>query len=197
MTKSVAAASLALFLLLTAAVVTGRTAPFDLALRSQIHNLSITPLTSAMMIVTYFGSLQWIAPAALATVLLLRLEGHKRQTIIVAVVVVGSIPIEYGAKLIVQRPRPEAFFDIEEPTTYSFPSGHALFSTSLYGALACVSAQLAKHRLQRVIFWLAATASIAAICLSRVYLGVHYPTDVAGGVLIACAWMNAVLIFVK
>jgi len=192
-----ATAAFAAFLLLTAAVVTGRTTPFDLALRSGIHDLSITPVTSAMMIVTNFGSLRWIIPSAVAVFLLLRREGHSRQALVLAVIVTGSIPIEYGLKLMVKRSRPAAFFNVSEPTTYSFPSGHALFSTSFYGALGYVSAQLAKHRRQRSFIWLAAIASIAAICLSRVYLGVHYPTDVAGGVLIACSWMNAVLILAR
>ncbi|MEO8129905.1 MAG: phosphatase PAP2 family protein [Bryobacteraceae bacterium] len=192
-----AAAALCLFLLLAAAVVAGRTLHFDLALRSEIHNLSVSPVTSAMLIVTSFGSYLWIVPAGLVAFLLLRRQGKLKEAVLLAVVLTGAIPIEYGLKQLVHRPRPDAYFNVPQPTSYSFPSGHALFSTSFYGTLGYFSAQLASRRLQRGLIWLAAGASIAAICLSRVYLGVHYPTDVAGGVLIACAWINAVLTFAK
>ena len=145
-----------------------------------------------------FGSLRWLGLAAVAACVVLFREGHPRQALVLAVALAGSIPIENGIKLLsgsVQRPA--AFFNYAEPSTYSFPSGHAFFSTSFYGTLGYISARLAGRRTQRVVIWLSASASIALICLSRVYLGVHYPTDVAGGVLIACFWMNAILTFVK
>ena len=192
-----AALALAAFVWLMAAVMAGRTLPFDLQARSRIHDVAVSPLTTAMTIVTFFGSLRWIGLAAVAAFVLLRREGHSRQALLLAVVLAGSIPIENGLKLLVQRQRPAAFFNAVDPATYSFPSGHAFFSTSFYGALGYVSARLAKNRTQRAVIWLSAISSIALICLSRVYLGVHYPTDVAGGVLIACFWMNAVLMFVK
>ncbi len=192
-----AALALIAFCLLTAAVKAGQTLPFDLFVRARIHNLAASPLTTAMTVVTFFGSLGWILPAAAVAFALLLREDRSRHALVLAIVLVGSIPIENGLKLLIRRERPGAFFDIVQPTTYSFPSGHALFSTSLYGTLGYVSARLAKHRTQRVFFLLSAISSIALICLSRVYLGVHYPTDVAGGVLIACFWMNAVLTFVK
>ncbi len=193
----VAAVALLAFVLLAAAVVAGRTMSFDLLARSRIHDVAASPLTTAMTIVTSFGSLRWILLAAVAAFILLRIEGHSRHALVLAVVMVGSIPIENGLKLLVRRERPAAFFSTVEPDSYSFPSGHALFSTSLYGTLGYVSARLAKHRIQRAFILLSAMSSIALICLSRVYLGVHYPTDVAGGVLIACFWMNAVPMFVK
>jgi undecaprenyl-diphosphatase len=192
-----AALALAAFVWLMAAVAAGRTLPFDLQVRSRIHDIAANPLTTAMTIVTSFGSLRWIGFAAVAACVLLQREGHSRQALVVAVVLAGSIPIENGLKLLVRRQRPAAFFNVVEPATYSFPSGHAFFSTSFYGALGYVSARLARKRTQGAIIWLSAISSIVLICLSRVYLGVHYPTDVAGGVLIACFWMNAVLMFVK
>lgn len=192
-----AALALAAFVWLMAAVMAGHTFPFDLEVRSRIHDFAATPLTTAMTIVTFFGSLRWIGLAAVAAFVLLQREGHPRQALVLAVALAGSIPIENGLKLLVQRPRPAAFFNAVEPATYSFPSGHAFFSTSFYGALGYISARFAKHRTQRAIIWLSAISWILLICLSRVYLGVHYPTDVAGGVLIACFWMNAVLMFVK
>ena len=192
-----AALALLAFVLLAAAVVAGRTMPFDLAIRSGIHNVAASPLTTAMTIVTFFGSLRWIVLAAIAAFFLLRGDGHPRHAWALAIVMLGSIPMETGLKLLVRRERPAAFFGVVEPETYSFPSGHALFSTSLYGTLGYVSARLCKRRARSVLILLSAMSSIALICLSRVYLGVHYPTDVAGGVLIACFWMNAVLMFAK
>ena len=192
-----AALAPAAFVWLTTAVMAGRTLPFDLQVRSQIHALAASPLTTGLTIVTFFGSLRWLGLGAVAAFLLLRREGHSRAALVFAVVMAGSIPLESGLKLMVQRPRPAPFFGVVEPDTYSFPSGHALFSTAFYGTLGYISARVAKSGTQRAIIWLSAISSITLICLSRVYLGVHYPTDVAGGVLIACFWMNAVLMFVK
>ena len=192
-----AAVALAAFIWLMAVVMAGRTLPFDLQVRSRIHDVAVDPLTTAMSIITSFGSLFWLLPAAIAAFVLLRRQGHSQQALVVAVVLLGSIPIENALKRTVQRQRPAAFFNVPLPETYSFPSGHAFFSTSFYGVLGYVSAQLAKSRTQRAIIWLSTISSIGVICLSRVYLGVHYPTDVAGGVLIACFWMNTVLMFVK
>ena len=192
-----AALALVAFVWLTTVVIAGSTLPLDLHIRFRIHDLAAAPLTTGMTIVTFFGSLRWLGPAAVAAFLLLRKDGQRRSALVFAIVLAGSILFENSLKTMVHRPRPAAFFDVVEPNSYSFPSGHALFSTSFYGTLGYLSARVAKSGTLRLFIWSSALFSIALICLSRVYLGVHYPTDVAGGVLVSCFWINAVLMFMK
>jgi len=86
-------------------------------------------------------------------------------------------------KALVHRPRPQPFFGYPQPNTYSFPSGHALISLCFYLALAEIEGRKRAWRLAAVLF-------AVAIGLTRIYLGVHYPTDVAAGFATAIAWLS-------
>ena len=104
----------------------------------------------------------------------------------------GAVVLENALKYAVHRTRPEPFFGTP-PESYSFPSGHALFSACFYGALAWMLAARTRNAGACAAIWTAALALIAAIGLSRVYLGVHYPTDVIGGYLVAAFWLAGLL----
>ena len=188
---------LGLFIWLGGAVRNGRTLPFDVQVREQIHQLANSSLTAGMKLLTNFGSSYWILPCAAAIMLLLWKQGRSNHAVILAAALAGSYFLEYALKLTLGRIRPEPFFGIPSPATFSFPSGHAFFSSAFYGTLAYLTARTVTSRKQQIAIWLSASLSIALICFSRVYLGMHYPTDVMGGVLIACFWINAVLVFAK
>lgn len=89
------------------------------------------------------------------------------------------------------RQRPEPFFDTRLPPSYSFPSGHALLSFCCYGLLAALGNAYLRGRI-RWLIRICAVALILAISVSRIYLGVHYPTDVIAGYLVAIAWTAVV-----
>jgi undecaprenyl-diphosphatase len=95
-------------------------------------------------------------------------------------------------KLCFHRPRPEAFFGLAIPATYSFPSGHALTATCFYGVLAGLLAARTRPLAGKAGLWALAATLAALIGLSRVYLGVHYPSDVLAGYAAAVVWMAAV-----
>jgi undecaprenyl-diphosphatase len=90
-----------------------------------------------------------------------------------------------------QRPRPDVFFG-PQPLNYSFPSGHALVSCCFYLALAEILVRDQWPRVRKLAVWTLAVLLTGAIGLSRVYLGVHYPTDVLGGYAAAIAWLSIV-----
>jgi undecaprenyl-diphosphatase len=75
---------------------------------------------------------------------------------------------------------------------YSFPSGHALVSCAFFGALAVFAAARTGRRARRWLYYVGAAIPIAAIGLSRIYLGMHYPSDVLGGYTGAAAWLFSV-----
>jgi membrane-associated phospholipid phosphatase len=106
----------------------------------------------------------------------------------------GGVGLEYLFKAIMQRPRPAFAAAVIHKTSYSFPSGHAMASIVGYVMLAYLVVRLAGlHGWQRVLVYAAAGMLIAAIGLSRIYLGAHYPSDVLAGYAAGGAWVAVCL----
>jgi membrane-associated phospholipid phosphatase len=101
------------------------------------------------------------------------------------VAVLGAEVLQHAIKALIQRPRP-LVPRLEHVAGSSFPSGHATESTAV--ALALVLLVGRRPRRERIAAALTATLLVAAIAASRVYLGVHYPTDVAAGITLGAAW---------
>lgn len=91
-------------------------------------------------------------------------------------------------KLFIERPRPDLVEQFDRVFTPSFPSGHAMVSMLTYLTLAAVVVRLCKTRRLRIFVLIAATTLSLAIGVSRVYLGVHWPSDVIAGWSIGIAW---------
>jgi undecaprenyl-diphosphatase len=179
------------------AVMSGNTLAFDIQVRERIHETANPVLTLVMKGITFLGSTAWIVTVATLAAFMMYQRGFRREAILLAFVVAGALLFNEELKLLVRRPRPSPFFDVVLPPSYSFPSGHALLSTSFYGTMAYLASKRASTTGRKVAIWAGALVLIVLICLSRVYLGVHYPADVAGGFLIACCWVNAVLACAK
>ena len=181
-----------LFAWMTEEVHEGETLQFDQHAREVIHGYSAPALTSAMRFFSRLGSVAVMLVMSAAAFLIFWRAGWKRAAILLAVTLGGAFLLEQVLKLSFQRARPAAFFDYPEPRSFSFPSGHALFSFCFFGMLASlVTARLGSKAL-RVALWIAASVLVALVGFSRVYLGVHYPTDVIGGYLAALIWISAV-----
>ena len=101
---------------------------------------------------------------------------------------VGIVALNFALKEIVQRPRPEGFRLIAE-TGYSFPSGHSMVAVAFYGFLIWLIIRYEEDRLQRWIWSLALFFVVIMIGVSRVYLGVHYFSDVVAGYCVAAVWL--------
>ena len=95
-------------------------------------------------------------------------------------------------KLFFRRARPEPWFGYALPSTYSFPSGHAFVSFCFYLCLAEIVIRDEWPLARKVAIWTAAVACTMTIGLSRVYLGVHYPTDVLAGYVAGIAWTTLI-----
>ena len=91
-------------------------------------------------------------------------------------------------KLGFDRPRPSVVVAAVHTFSSSFPSGHAMSAAVVYSTVAYLAARLYKHRWAGWLIMTAAMVPIALISFSRIYLGVHYPSDVVGGAVIGLAW---------
>jgi undecaprenyl-diphosphatase len=115
----------------------------------------------------------------------------KRSAIALSEVMSAAVVCNVGLKRLIHSARPEPFFGTN-PGSYSFPSGHALYSLCFYGVLASLLAAHAPELAVRIAIWATASLLIVGIGLSRVYLGVHYPSDVIAGYLAAAFVIAAV-----
>jgi undecaprenyl-diphosphatase len=91
-------------------------------------------------------------------------------------------------KMIAARPRPDAVPALVYAVGFSFPSGHALTGTAMYVTLVFLASRYLRVQSQRRILLFATTGIVGAIAFSRVYLGVHYPTDIIAGILMGAGW---------
>lgn len=115
-----------------------------------------------------------------ATAMLL-LHGRRRQALVFAAVVILTQAASEVLKLLIDRPRPSLVTHYDIVYSSSFPSGHATMSPVVYLTLAAVLAAGAPSRRIKVLLLGSAAALVAAIGVTRVYLGVHWPTDVLAG----------------
>ena len=190
--SAVAVLAALFFAVLAYAVVQGRTLAFDLAVRSTIHKWATPGFTEAMSAVTQLGSMTILLPLGAILVWRLYAAGRPRAAALLAITVLGAQLFDQALKFGFQRPRPQVFFGMAQPATYSFPSGHTVSSCCFYGVLAAILAAGAVSRRRKILIWTAAVTVTLAVGVSRVYLGVHYPTDVLGGYAVAVVWVAMV-----
>jgi undecaprenyl-diphosphatase len=165
---------------------------FDSAVRMEVHQYFGHQLTRFMLDMTFLGSIGFLTALFAIIVAVYLALGKKRSALWLAVAVGGSAFLDVSLKLAFQRARPTPFVG-SVPHSYSFPSGHALSSFCFYGVLAGLLCSRIPNRAIRILIWVVAAALIFAIGLSRIYLGVHYPTDVVAGYIAAAAWVSALL----
>lgn len=179
-----------LFALLAHSVTQGTTKDFDATVRNAVHAHASPFLTRAMRSITQLGSPTFLV--LLGAVLAWRFYAVKRPraAVLFAIATLGGEALDQILKYTYRRPRPEVFFGMAEPASYSFPSGHSLESCCFYGALAAILSVTLASPLRRAGIWTAAAILTLAIGTSRVYLGVHYPTDVLGGYTVAIVWAS-------
>jgi undecaprenyl-diphosphatase len=166
---------------------------FDEVVRDRIHRSASPELTAAVHLVTALGSTLFWAPATAALVAAFFGAGWPRAAGLLVATMAGSATLNFGLKLTYQRARPSPFFGLPMPDTYSFPSGHALDSLCFYGILAAIVSPRISSCTLRVLLWCCAIAVAGAVGISRIYLGVHYPSDVLAGYAAALVWIAAVM----
>jgi undecaprenyl-diphosphatase len=166
----------------------------DAAARSFVQTIASPPLTAAMQAFTWLGEGVILAPLVILVVVLFYRARRPHHAWLFGLAIGGAEILDQTLKLLFHRPRPEPFFGLPKPATYSFPSGHAMVCACFFGLAAALIAGRELRRGSRIAIWAAAALCAAMIGFSRIYLGVHYATDVIGGWVAAILWMIAVRI---
>lgn len=156
---------------------------FDHHMITLIQGMESPGLTLLMKVITSIGSTLIVVTLSLSAILFLYFVLHHRYELIFFIsMVVGTAIINTLLKLCFVRQRPDLHRLIQE-TGYSFPSGHSMEAFALYASLAFLLWRHLSTRIGRSIIIILCVVMIILIGMSRIYLGVHYPSDVIGGYL--------------
>lgn len=147
-------------------------------------------LVDGLRVITTLGATWWLALCvAAATVVLLRAGRRRPAVFLVATTAAGGLLVQI-VKALVSRPRPSLVAPVATAQGQSFPSGHTMGSTIVYGALLVVFAAPLPRR-RRVAIVAVAFVLVCAIGFTRLALGVHYISDVLAGLVLGLAWLAA------
>ena len=160
---------------------------FDLPVQVYLHKLASPGVDWFFVTMSKLGYQYGVIPVDVAILGWLVWKRRYRDALFFGLAVVGSLLVNLGAKNHFTRLRPDLWTSISPEMSYSFPSGHAMGSATLATALVLL-AWPTKWR-----WWVTVSAVLFAILvgLSRVYLGVHFPSDILAGWSAACAWVLA------
>jgi membrane-associated phospholipid phosphatase len=163
---------------------------WDVEFSRWLHEHSSATLVSAFNVVTLAGNLAVLALLTAGVTLYLLRRARLNEAAVLCVAALGIEILNPLLKLLFQRPRPElAYVHLE---TYSFPSGHAAGSAAIYGLVLYLLARYARMRWQ-VVAAVGYVVVVAIVGFSRLYLEVHYLSDVLAGTALGAAWASACL----
>jgi undecaprenyl-diphosphatase len=189
---AIAVGAVLLFAWLAQLASSGGIPGFDTAARAAVHAYAHPNLTLVMKAASALGSGWVLWPAGAMIVTVLALAGRTKDGALFALAVVGANLVDEAVKMLFHRTRPDPWFGYPLPSTYSFPSGHAFVSFCFFLCLAEIVIRDDWPMLRKLTIWLVAVFCTFTIGLSRVYLGVHYPTDVLAGYLGAIMWTTLI-----
>jgi len=170
-------------------VTTERISAFDEAIIHVIQGKESPLWTAFAEFCAFIGSTVPVIVISLLTMLFLFLVlKHREELILFILVVGGSALLNVVLKRLFTRERPTIHRILEE-TGYSFPSGHAMAAFSLYGVIIFLLWKHIRPRWGRVLLLIFGALIIVMIGISRIYAGVHYPSDVLAGFLVSGSWL--------
>ena len=167
---------------------------FDVPILRALHAMANARLDRAFLLVTGLGYGGGVLPADAILVLALAATRRTREGTFAGVAILGALVLDFAVKHASARARPSLWEALVQESSYSFPSGHAMASMTLASVvvLLCWSD---RSRLGRTLRWpatLIASAFVLLVGVSRIYLGLHYPSDVLAGWAAASLWVASV-----
>lgn len=158
---------------------------FDTYIYSIVILLKTDVVTNIFKVITEFGDAIILMCIAVISLLILK---NKKIGIAISLNLASIASLNQILKRIIQRPRPEGFRLIEQ-SGYSFPSGHSMASMAFYGLIIYFVYKYVKNKVARNIICTILSLLIILIGISRIYLGVHYASDVIAGFVVSIAYL--------
>ena len=173
----------------------GKFSEFDKWLSSLIHHKRSSFLTPIMKFFDFIGSTYCVIGICLAILFYLYFVTKRRlASVLFVVAMIGERLLSEGLKYLFSRSRPDGSH-LVEVDKHSFPSQHAMNSFVLYGILLFLLWTHLKSNKIKAVFSLLASILILAMGFSRIYLGVHHPSDILGGYLISAFWFIVIMLY--
>jgi membrane-associated phospholipid phosphatase len=170
-------------------VIADRISVVDHEIAAWFHGHLTRPLIDLMLALSDAGSPAWIAAFTSVAILILVLRKRWYGLLAILLTVPGGMLIHHFIQIIVHRHRPFRHSDFLDLGGYSFPSGHTMAATLLYGLLAAFAILVWKGWHWRILAALGALSAIALVGFSRVVLGAHYLSDVLGAIASGIGWL--------
>jgi undecaprenyl-diphosphatase len=165
----------------------------DRAIQSWVHGFARPMLTEVMRGLSWIGSPFVLTPAVALVVGLMWRWGLNDDAVLVAAAALGGVALEEVMKLHFKRSRPELPWAFVHEHSFSFPSGHSVLAMVMYGVIVYKTQGKLRSKWAKSALMMGAFLMVAGIGVSRVYLGAHYPSDVAGGYFVGAVWLAAVI----
>lgn len=172
-------------------VVEGESRAFDTAILLWIDAHTPDWLYGPMFVITTLGYYWFVLPLLVVATVLFYVKRRRISAVLLPVATVGGMVLTTALKTVFERDRPELFDSGYDASSYSFPSGHATMAAGFYGTLTLLVAM----RLKGARRWAVVASGLLLVLLigfSRLYLGIHYPTDIIAGYLAAPLWISAI-----
>lgn len=160
----------------------------DRTVAQTLHDHAIPWVTSVMIAVTALGSAWTLVPVSLVVGAVLVARRRWGEALVLVTATSGAGVLNAALKLLIERPRPDFLVPLIDVTGYSFPSGHASAAAAFYMTLALLATGWVRHWETRVYVLLSAVAIVVLVGFSRMYLGVHYLSDVLAGFALGAFW---------
>lgn len=174
---------LVLFIINTILVVTNAYVAFDDMIHHAFMQISSETTTNFMKVITFFGSTLWIILLCAILFAIFLIKKRRKEAFSTAGILIGSTLINTIIKVIVRRTRP--VYMIVSETSFSYPSGHMMASTTLYGFIIYLLIKSNIVKKYKIIFSICLTLLIVLVGMSRIYLGAHFFSDVFGSAILS------------
>jgi undecaprenyl-diphosphatase len=184
----IAAIAIWLFSEVAETVMRGSTQAFDESVLRWLGAHHTKLLDGAMIEITALGTGTVVMMIVAISALFLFLTRHRYSGLLLLIATAGGLALNLVLKMRFDRPRPHVFVWGTNAVSSSFPSGHAMSATIVYCTVAYLAIRLYERRWPKIVTAIIAAIVIVAISASRLYLGVHYPSDVLAGAIIGLAW---------
>lgn len=169
---------------------------FDYAILEYLHQKTNPTLLKVMKLISFIGSYLFITPLMTAIIIFNFIKKNYYISKLLILSTLGTWILNYILKQIFQRIRPIDFFIVDQ-SGFSYPSGHTMVATTFYLTKVFLLTRNIRDESKKIFYYLIAFIFIFLMALSRLYLGVHWPTDVIGGFLIGYVLYNTYIFLIR